>query len=396
MTMKIIIVGGGVIGASLAFAIYKLSNKNIDIVLIEKNLPIYNKLNNNFKTIALSYDTAKFYKTIGLWYKKLDKYVTSIVKINISEGNIGINFNISAINYMIPAFGYVINLQDAQKLIFEEIKTTNIKLLCPNTVVDLIQHVDYISVSLNDGQIINGQLLIAADGTCSTISKLSKISYYSKIYKQNAVTADLITSILPNGIAFEKFTTSGLVTILPKINDRSALIWCYFQDKYYNIYNWDKTLFVTELQKIFGMRLGKLNLIGKPCYYPINLSYANNIIAHRIVLIGNAAQTIHPIAAQGFNLGMRDVSALSYLLIQADNNHIDIGNYSLLMNYQQIRTNDRNHIINFTDNLINIFTKKDLFTLLFRYVGFLTLDTFPVIRDIVFEKIYNNLKKYYV
>ncbi|MGP1938956.1 MAG: 2-octaprenyl-6-methoxyphenyl hydroxylase [Arsenophonus sp. ET-DL9-MAG3] len=387
--MKVIIVGGGMTGASLALAISALSKEKIQISLIEIKLRLYNKVTTNIdtRTIALAYGTCQQFNQIGIW-SCLKKYVTPICNIHVSEYGYTSTVNMKANDYSLPAFGYVIQLHYAENCLFEQLrKTKNVKLYCPDKVIAIERTINYVSVKLASGKVLIGQLLVAADGTFSMIGKSCKIEWHREYYQQCAIITNILTSKKTQEQAFERLTKYGLLAILPISKRRSSLIWCHPLEKIKYIMQCNDSIFIAKLQKLFGWQLGEIQAISKRYYFPLLFSQAKRLISHRLVLVGNAAQTLHPIAGQGFNLGMRDIMIFANIISQVANNSGDIGAYSVLMEYQTQRIDDRQNTIKLINNLIYLFTNNHLVFSIGRNIGLIVLETLPLIRNILAHQI---------
>ncbi|MGP1931162.1 MAG: 2-octaprenyl-6-methoxyphenyl hydroxylase [Arsenophonus sp. ET-YP4-MAG3] len=387
--MKVIIVGGGMTGASLALAISALSKEKIQISLIEIKLRLHNKIiaNIDTRTIALAYGTCQQFNQIGIW-SCLKKYATPIYNIHVSEyGHIS-TINIKAKDYSLPAFGYAVQLHYVENCLFEQLKKIkNVKLYCPDKVITIERTINHVSLKLASGKTLIGNLLVAADGTFSMIGKSCKIEWYRKYYQQYAIITNILTSKNPQGQAFERLTKYGLLAILPMSKRYSSLIWCHPLEKIKYIIESNDNIFIAKLQKLFGWQLGEIQAISERYYFPLLFSKANKLISHRLVLVGNAAQTLHPIAGQGFNLSMRDVMVFANIISKVANDNGDIGAYSVLMDYQIQRINDRQNTIKLTNNLIYLFTNNHLFFSIGRNIGLIVLKTLPFIRHILAQQI---------
>ncbi|MGP1924379.1 MAG: 2-octaprenyl-6-methoxyphenyl hydroxylase [Arsenophonus sp. NEOnobi-MAG3] len=386
--MKVIIVGGGMIGASLALAISAFSQGKVQISLIEARLPNPNKTHPSFdaKTIALAHGTYQQFNQIGIWHG-LNKYVTPITNIHVSEYGHAGAVNMYAKDYSLAALGYVVELHNAGNYLFEQLKKApGVELYCPDKVIGLERTIDDVSVKLTSNKVLSGQLLVAADGSNSMIAKASQIECQRASYKQCAIIANILTNEAPQGQAFERFTKYGPLAMLPMSKGRSSLVWCHPLESQQSIMQWSDDQFMRELQKWFGWRLGEIKAISERYCFPLLLSQAKRLITHRLVLVGNAAQTLHPIAGQGFNLGMRDVIILANIINEVANHSGDMGAYSVLMQYQMQRRDDRKNIIKLTDNLVHLFSNNHLIFAIGRNVGLIVMETLPVIRDVLAYK----------
>lgn len=379
--MNVIIVGGGMAGATLALALSAMNKEKISIALVEAKTPDKDHPGFDARAIALAQGTAKRLAQIGLW-STLKPFVTPINHVHVSDkGHCGF-VNIAAEDYAIPALGYVLELFDAGRQLFAQLEQqSNITLYCPAKVEQVHRTIDSVEVTLNDDTQLQGDLLIAADGTFSPVGHQCHIQWQRQPYEQIAVIANVKTEIDPQGRAFERFTEFGPLAMLPMSEGRSSLVWCHPIDKRDEVLQWDDETAIAHLQRDFGWRLGRIEQLGKRHCYPLTLHKASQMISHRLALIGNAAQTLHPIAGQGFNLGMRDVMTLAQVLTQAINTNADIGSYRVLAQYQQRRQQDREKTIAITDGLVNVFANRCLPLVLTRNLGLMTMELLPAMRD---------------
>ncbi|WHL24856.1 MAG: FAD-dependent monooxygenase [Candidatus Blochmannia vicinus] len=220
--------------------------------------------------------------------------------------------------------------------------------------------------------------MVAADGAYSTLATNCGMKWFRYNYQQIAVVSRITTEIPHFGRAFEKFTEHGPLAVLPMSNNFSFLIWCISNKQQQEVSKWDKKKFSQELQNIFGWKLGKILNIETRYFYDLWLTRAQSHISHRLALVGNAAQNLHPIAGQGFNLGLRDIVVLSKIITQALYQNIDIGDYSVLNKYQKHRYLDQYRTIKITDGLVRLFSNHYLPLIVARNVGlfFFSYSTF--------------------
>lgn len=224
-------------------------------------------------------------------------------------------------------------------------------------------------------------MLVAADGSHSMLGKACNMSWQREDYGQIAVIANIVTSEPHRGRAFERFTEHGPLALLPMSKGRSALVWCHPRDAQAEIDSWSEQRFLAELQKAFGWRLGKMQQAGAHFSYPLQLQTANNHISHRLALVGNAAQTLHPIAGQGFNLGLRDVMTLAETVAAAHQSGSDIGSYGVLSGYQQRRQPDQQATVGVTDGLIHLFANRYVPLMVGRNLGLMAMEGISPLRD---------------
>jgi 2-octaprenyl-6-methoxyphenol hydroxylase len=204
-------------------------------------------------------------------------------------------------------------------------------------------------------------------------------------YKQLAVVGNLKSEKPPMNRAFERFTDSGPIAMLPVTDDRAAFVWTLPPVKAEEVMQLSDVAFIKELQDAFGFRLGKLARVGQRAAYPLVLSKATRLFTGRCVLVGNAAHGLHPVAAQGFNLGLRDVAALSECI--ADANHdshsrFDTGNAEILEKYAQWRREDQRKLIQITDGIVRLFGSARIAVRVLRNLGMLGFDLIPGVRSL--------------
>ena len=361
----LIIVGGGMVGASLAYA---LKTSPLKIALIEAfNVKTNQQPSYDDRGIALSYGSQRIFETMGLW-SQLAPHSTAITDIHISDrGHFGAT-RLSAQTENIPALGQVI-LARAMGQVLNQAMTEHetLDMICPSRVTALEQHTDAVDLTLDNDRKIKAKLIVAADGANSTLRSLLGLSVTEQAYQQTAITANISTERPHNGRAYERFTEQGPIALLPMPDNRCSLIWTIKTGDETSINALDDSAFLKQLQSEFGYRLGKLTQTDQP-------------IQDRIVFVGNAAHNLHPIAGQGFNLGLRDVVALAEVLV--DSNGVideakDCGDAKLLHDYQQWQQGDQDIVIKATDRLVRLFSNNNPLLGHSRSAGLVALDLIP-------------------
>jgi 2-octaprenyl-6-methoxyphenol hydroxylase len=321
-TYDVVIVGGGMVCASLALA---LENSSLNIAIVEaapwqtNQQPSYDD-----RGIALSYGSQRIFETMDVW-QQLKPSCTPIQHIHVSDrGHFGVT-RLHAENENVPALGQVITARDlGQTLVTKLSKQTHLSLFSPASVIGLSHSENVAEVTLDNGQTLKTKLVVAADGSQSSIRKLLDIQALEYDYKQTAITANVSTERPHQNWAYERFTDTGPIALLPLSENRSSLVWTVNTGHEQAILKSDDDEFLNLLQQRFGYRLGRFTKVGQRNSYPLKLVQADQAIQQRIVLIGNAAHSLHPIAGQGFNLGLRDVAVLADIICQQMNDCGDI------------------------------------------------------------------------
>ncbi len=374
----LLIVGGGMVGASLAIA---LENTTLRIGLVEAQ-PLQSNSQPSFddRGIALSYGSQRIFQSMGLW-PDIAPYATAIRHIHISDrGRFGVT-RLSAEEEAVPALGQVMTARELGRTLNQRLQQlSQLTLFCPAQVTALEQDSSHVRVTLNNGETIRTRLLVAADGRDSTIRQLLKLGAWQQEYQQTAVTANISTDKPHQGWAYERFTDSGPMALLPMSDNRSSLVWTVRSGDEEQLLNLSDADFLERLQQRFGYRAGHFIRVGQRHSHPLTLMQSDMPVQQRIVFIGNAAHSLHPIAGQGFNLGLRDVAVLAECLAEAAE---DCGEMALLQRYQQWRQKDQDQVVQATDKLVRLFSNNISLLGHLRGAGLALLDTLPAAKRLL-------------
>jgi 2-octaprenyl-6-methoxyphenol hydroxylase len=382
--MSVIIVGGGMTGATLALAISHMTGGKLPVHLVEATAPDSTQHPGfDARAIALAQGTCQQLTHIGVW-PAISSCATAITSVHVSDrGHAGF-VTLEAEDYQIGALGQVVELHDVGQRLFALLrKAPGVTLHCPERVASFTRSAEGVSVTLESGTILDGRLLVAADGSRSRLAAQCGIVWQKEDYQQIAVIANVTTALPHNGRAFERFTQHGPLAMLPMSDGRGSLVWCHPQDAQAEVEGWSDERFCNELQRAFGWRLGRITHAGKRNIYPLALTTASQFISHRVALVGNAAQTLHPIAGQGFNLGLRDVMSLAESLAAAHRAEQDPGSYPVLAEYQQRRAADKAATIGVTDGLVQLFANRWAPLVVGRNLGLMAMEHFTPARDVL-------------
>lgn len=386
----VLIVGGGMVGASMACA---LSPLPLRIGVIEA-VPFRSPSQPSYddRAIALAYGSRKILDSMGLW-SVLNHRVTAIKKIHVSDrGHCGVT-RIDSHSEGVPALGYVIENRVMGTVLGAALaEHNNIELICPAELTSLEFASDETRITVRQAGVattVNAKLVIAADGGNSVVRNLLNIDTRRWDYNQTAVIANVTPSQFHDHVAYERFTDCGPVAMLPNAPtgsddpNRCSLVWTVRRGDETRVLALSDEAFLAELQQRFGYRLGKLQKVGRRNAYPLALVRAKEHVRLRMALIGNAAHTLHPIAGQGFNLGLRDVAVLADVLAAACNNKEDIGALPVLQRYAEWRTWDHRRVIGLTDSLARLFGNPLLPVAAARNAGLLALDLLPPLKKML-------------
>ena len=381
----VVIAGGGMIGIAMALS---LSSLDLKIAVVErikrttKEQPSFDD-----RSTALSRSSQNMFEAMGIW-EKIKKASTPINKIHVSEkGQFGFS-HICSEEQQVEALGYVIINRVLGGVMNSELENKeNIKIFCPYEVESFSEGKTECNVSLksNDKKKnkieITSQLLIAASGANSGLHQLLGINSNVINYQQDAIIGNVMTDIPIENRAFERFYSEGSIAFLPLENSRSAFIWVLPKKNSEQMMITSDDEFLGLLQKEFGLRLGKFSDLGNRVKYSLKLTKALRLHSKRAVLVGNAANSLHPIAAQGFNLGLRDVATLSDCIYEGIINEEFETNIGKLLNkYSAWRKPDHEKLTYFTDGLVRLFDSKSHSMSILRRAGMVGFDIIPGFR----------------
>lgn len=380
----IIIAGGGMIGTSLGLALAPLNLKVAVVEAIARGAEQQPSFDD--RSTALSRSSQRMFEAMGLW-PEIVSASTPIESIHVSDkGRFGFA-HIDAKEQKVEALGYVVINRVLGKVLQDSLAgVVNLDLMCPATITAVTPGDEQAEVTVEDAagqKTLTAKLVVAADGANSAVRDMVGISAKQVSYEQWAVIGNLLPEKAPNHRAFERFTEAGPVAMLPSANDRVAFVWIQSPDAAKESLSLTDDEFTAKIQEAFGCRLGRFSKVGKRAAYPLFLSKANSLIARRSVIVGNAAHGLHPVAAQGFNLGMRDVAALCDCIADArldKGRSMDCGDAAILEDYAEWRGPDHRKLVRFTDGIVHLFGDSRGPVRMLRNIGMLGFDLVPGIR----------------
>ena len=393
MQQEVIIVGGGMVGLSLALM---LAKANIAVKLLEAiKYPNYDDANlepyhSSFdaRNSALSRRSVQIYQELGLWHA-LQAHATPILEVHITEqGSFG-KARLKAEQEKVESFGQVIeNAWLGRVLLTEVRKQPLIELIDGVQVTSLTQDSDQALIEAIRGEehlSLQAKLVIAADGRDSFCRKALGVGASEHDYDQVAIVTTVQTSKPHNHVGFERFSHLGPLALLPLPGEyRRSVVWPV---KKGTEGEWlgdeNDQHFLDALQETYGDRAGKFQKTGKRFSFPLSQVLAEKQAVGRVVLMGNAAHTIHPVAGQGFNLCMRDAYVLVRYLTEQLAQSDDIGQPSMLLAYEQARLTDQQRVIKFCDSVVRGFSNQNPILKFIRNTGLLAFDTIPGIKPLV-------------
>lgn len=303
MHYDLAVVGGGLVGASLIAALADLPLK---IALIEAKTPTLD----DARLFGLNYTSCQLLKNIGIW-SALSSHATPIHSVHVSyRGHFGA-VRLGREELSLPALGYVVPAYLIETALNEKLKTqSNVTLYQPATLQQLSQEKEATLSVLQQGvqKTISTHCVIGADGAASTVRQLLNIHHDTNDCEQVAIVTRITLQENHTNIAYERFTSTGAIAILPLPGRECAVIWTVHRSQFASLQSLTDEMFLKQLQEVFGYKLGRFQAIGKRQHYPLMQMCAQKGYVNRVLLLGNALHALHPIAAQGLNLGLYETA----------------------------------------------------------------------------------------
>ena len=367
----IVIVGGGPVGALAAL---RLKQAGRDVLLIEARAR--GAAVRDARALALSWYSREQLAAAGAWPDALP--ATDIDTVHVSQQQAWGRTVITRDDLALPHLGAVVDYPALTHSLGEALAAQGVPVLWQHKVSAVQSLARYASLTVEDAEgrrrRLTARLVVLAEGGALAES-LPGIQRHVHDYHQTALLAEVATSLPHGNIAYERFADAGPFALLPH-GERMMLVWTRTPDDAQRLCAADEASVLAELQQAFGERLGSFTVIGERVVFPLLLRQLNRVVSGRVVMIGNAAQTMHPVAAQGFNLGLRDAVVLTELLAGA----ADPGDAGLLRRYAAQRRVDSHAVVGFTHGLIQLFDGANPLLNQLRGAGMNLLDSLPPLR----------------
>ena len=361
------IVGGGIVGATLASA---LANSGLKITLIEAKPP--EAAASRTQAYAFSILSSRIYEGIGVWQQILPQ-IGKFRHIRLSDADFSEVVTFAKEDLKTDYLGYVAQHNVVIKALHSHLQDkANISWLCPAEVVDVVTETNCSKITVKtEGttKTLSAKLVIGADGSRSHIRSLAGIKTRGWKYWQSCVAFTIEHSASQNDTAFERFWATGPMGILPLPGNRCQIVWTNPHERAKELQSLDEAEFIAELDRYTGGLLGDLKLVSKRAIFPVQLMQCDRYINNRLALIGDAAHCCHPVGGQGLNLGIRDAATLAQILTEAHQKGEDIGSLKVLKRYEGWRKQQNLAILGFTDFLDRFFSNNWLPIVAVRRLG---------------------------
>jgi 2-octaprenyl-6-methoxyphenol hydroxylase len=383
----VVIIGAGMVGASLACA---LAPSGLRIAIVE-SVALTNDQQSSYddRGITLSPSSKRILESINVW-PQVQAYATPIKKIHVSEqGRFGF-VHLDATEAGHSELGNVVVARSLGQALHKQMSTfENVTLICPAELKHFQRTDSGMSLEItrsDNTETISAGLLVGADGSRSLVRRLAGINTKEKDFKQTAIVANVTTQKLNNAVAYERFTTHGPVALLPIDKNRSVSVFTVNKENAGHYLTMSDEQYIEALENEFGRRLGKIEQVGQRRSYPILFIEATEQYQEQLVLLGNAVHSIHPNAAQGFNLGLRDVAGLAECIFTGIEKGFTTDDICILEDYVKLRQDDQQRVMQFTNRLANSFYNELPLLSSARNIAMLLLDALPNLKTSFIER----------
>ena len=381
----VLIAGGGLVGMTLGCA---LASAGLKVAVVDREAPA-KQVEGAYdgRASAISFGSAQVFKGIGLW-DHISQEASPIRDVRVVDGN-----RIEGISPLFLHYdhqelgdeplGYIIENRVTRVGLFKRAESLeNLTLYAPLSVESLDRQPGYAEALLSDGTKIRAELAVAADGKFSPIREAAGISLTKWTYDQTAIVCTVQHERDHQGVAVELFQPTGPFAMLPMTGGRSNIVWSEDPAIVKQMMALDDEAFLVELKSRFGDWLGEISLTGPRFAYPLSFQLAETYLSHRLVLAGDSGHGIHPIAGQGFNMGIRDVAALAEVLVDAKRLGLDLGAPMELKKYEQWRRFDNVLLASVCDGLLRLFSNDSPTLRLARDAGLAAVNQVPPLKKL--------------
>lgn len=380
MKFDLIIIGGGLVGAGLAAA---LKDCGLKIAVIEPHLTTPPPQDDSWdsRVYAISPGSAAFLRSLGAWPLMDTERIAPVYEMSVFGDDNTARINFSAYEIGVPELAFIIENRQLQSAVWKVLQAANdnIQIFCPAKCAAIRWLESHVEVQLEDGRLLEAALLVGADGVNSWVRQQAGIDVKKHAYHQIGVVANFGTERAHRQIAHQWFRRDGILALLPLPDKRVSMVWSTGEDHASFLTHLPAEELCRRVEEASSHALGKLQLITPPAGFPLNFVHVEKLTKPRLVLIGDAAHGIHPLAGQGVNLGLRDTRELTAIL--KAHNHADCGNSMLLRRYELARKEDILALELVTDGLQKLFNNANPTLARLRNLGLEITDRLPLIKN---------------
>ncbi|GMR06822.1 MAG: UbiH/UbiF family hydroxylase [Gammaproteobacteria bacterium] len=383
----ILIVGAGMVGSAAALS---LARAGFSVSLIEANeLPTWSEAEFNLRVCAISAASERLLKNVDVWQQILAMRVSPFEHMHVWDASGSLDFD--AADSGQAYLGYIVENNLINSSLIKQCQSqSNIRLMPASRLSAMTWVGDHVQIKLDNGDDISSSLVIAADGGNSQLRRLSGIESYRHDYQQTGIVARVRTSLPHENTAWQRFLASGPLALLPLSDGSCSIVWSADQARADELLLLNDSEFAEQLTDAFEHRLGKVEVLSPRAGFPLMLANARTYIKDRIVLLGDAAHRVHPLAGQGVNLGFQDVTELTSTLLESVANGRDIADLLYLRRYARRRRAEVSLMLAGMDGIQRIFTSRLLLVQKSRRLAMKMIDQLPPVKQFLVDRALGN------
>ncbi len=314
-SFDIAVIGAGIVGSSAALS---LARAGYRVALVEAHEPkAWSQAAPDLRVVALANDNRKLLENCGVWQKIAARRIQPYTDMRVWDAAAGNELHLSASQQAQESLGTIIENNNIADALWQAIKQENrIQCFCPDKL-ESIEQENSVTIKLKSGDVIKADVILGADGASSKVRELLGLQLDKKDYGQRGIVAYVNTEFEHQNTAWQRFLATGPLAFLPCSDGRCSIVWTLPNDEAERLLHCDEETFCRELTRAFDARLGNVTGVSQRAAFPLQRQLSKDMLVGRVALIGDAAHTVHPLAGQGVNLGLRDVAALLELLGEA-------------------------------------------------------------------------------
>lgn len=377
----IIIIGGGMVGLTLACA---LGQQQFKVAVVEAYTPEDINQNDGYelRVSAISKSSQQVLQSVNAWQGMLNRRACAYQHMHVWDATGDGNIHFDAAELGLDSLGHIIENKVIQFSLLEQcLKLTNVDWLCPEQVKEIYFSETQQKVILNSGEEIVAKLLVGADGANSKVREAAAIELNKSPYEQKAVVAVVKSTLHHKDTAWQRFLPSGPLAFLPLADGSCSIVWSAENQRADELIEMDEAHFIAELQNAFENTLGKVEEVSQRAAFPLIRRHANEYVKQGVALVGDAAHTIHPLAGQGVNLGLLDAAALVEVLMKARSQGKSISSLTTLRKYERWRRADNSLMMYSMSGFKNLFSNDQAELSLIRNAGLNVIDSIGPVKN---------------
>ena len=363
----VIVVGGGMVGAAVGCC---LGGSQLKVAIIERQMPesFSPEQPHDLRVSALSIASRRILEMVGAWEGVSSRRYCPYSRMRVWETQGDTEFNSKNINH--NELGYIVENRVTQLALLERLKAfENIDLLCPANIKKINYSAGHSELEMEDGRVVTSKLLVAADGGQSRVRQTVGLGVTSWDYQQHAMVIHIETDYPQQDITWQHFVPSGPQAFLPLTGNYGSIVWYNSPDEVNRLKKISHAALLTELTATFPDCLGKVKRVIASASFPLKRQHAQNYVKPGVVLVGDAAHMINPLAGQGVNIGLLDAAALSQVLIDAVKRGQDFASLEVLQRYEKMRRNENLKMMTIMDAFYRMFSNRLLPLKVLRNLG---------------------------